>query len=314
MIEDSALILTISINLLWRKDRLLRPFYFRIYPQPTRPKSPKGKDGNQLHTIYYICGKILQIMAVRKEQNTGTQPTEQVEERPNRGRYASMFAEDNPDIDFEDKESRYGRMAEEREDLRNLRTSGKKLSGILDRNRWLGAMLTDGETNPFRWMAKHGIDVRTLADDPEAMDSVAEAFDEWTKKQADGESAQKSQDDALGKSLDALVSVQEEFGLSDEQFDRMWDHFWDEIFAKAFGGEVSRDTWLGILHAMNYDTDIQNAREEAAIQARNEKHTNKLKTFDEEQVPPSFNQGQGQSAAPKKEKKESITDFIKKYS
>lgn len=256
-------------------------------------------------------------MAVIKGQKTaevGAKPSEQVEERPNRGRYASMFAEDNPDIDFEDKEARYGRMAEERDDLRNLRTSGKKLSGILDRNRWLGAMLTDGETNPFRWMAKHGIDIKEVADDPEAMDGVAQALDEWTKKQADGDKFEKEKDSALIKSLDALKSVQDEFGLSDEQFDRMWDHFWDDIFAKAFGGEVSRDTWLGILHAMNYDDDIKNAREEAALKARNEKHTNKLKTFEEEEVPPSFSQGRGMPATPKKERKESLVDFIKNNS
>lgn len=278
---------------------------------------PKGKDGNQQHTNYYICGKILQIMAVTKVQEkkeVDEQPTQQAEEKPNRSRYASMFAEDNPDIDFEDKETRYGRMAEEREDLRNLRTSGKKLSGILDKNRWLGAMLTDGETNPFRWMAKHGIDISEVANDPEAMEGVAQAFEGWTKKQADGEAAQKTQDENLIKSLNSLKSVQDEFGLSDEQFDRMWDHFWDDVFAVAFGGEVSRDTWLGMLHAMNYDDDIKNAREEAAMQARNEKHTNKLKTFEEEEVPPSFSQGQGMPAAPKKEKKESMADFIRKYS
>ena len=27
--------------------------------------------------------------------------------RPNRDRYAAMFGEDNPDVDFEDKEARY---------------------------------------------------------------------------------------------------------------------------------------------------------------------------------------------------------------
>jgi hypothetical protein len=59
---------------------------------------------------------------------------------------------------------------------------------------------------------------------------------------------------------------------------------------------------------------MQNAREEAAMQARNEKHTNKLKTFDEQQVPPSFSQGGGQPVTPKKEKKESLMDFVRNNS
>jgi hypothetical protein len=69
------------------------------------------------------------------------------------------------------------------------------------------------------------------------------------------------------------------------------------------------------MHAMNYEQDITNAREEAAMQARNEKHANKVKTFDERQVPPSFSQGQGQQVTPKPKKKSMSMDFdeMKKY-
>jgi hypothetical protein len=65
---------------------------------------------------------------------------------------------------------------------------------------------------------------------------------------------------------------------------------------------------------MNYDSDIANAREEGAIQARNEKHANKLKTFDEQQVPPSFSQGQGKNPVQKEQRKESLMDFVKRNS
>lgn len=224
-----------------------------------------------------------------------------------------MFAEDNPDVDFEDKEARYVRMAEEREDYRKLRKSGTEFSGILDKHRWLGAMLADEETNPLVWLAKHGIDIKAALDDPEVMNQVTEAFDGWTKKQADGEAEEQAKDAAIDESLNALASVQQEYGLSDEQFDRMWENFWDEVFAPAFQGKVSKDTWVAQMHAMNYDTDMQNAREEAAMQARNEKHNNKVKTFDEQQVPPTFGQGPGGRVAPQKQnKKESLVDFVRR--
>jgi hypothetical protein len=243
---------------------------------------------------------------------------EQVQEvpaRPNRDKYASMWAEDNPDVDFEDKEARYERMARDRSDLRNLRSSGKKLSGILDKHRWIGAMLMDDEENPLVWMAKNGIDIKAALEDPEVMEKVTEGFGDWTKKQADGEAAEAAKDAAIDESLNALASVQQEYGLSDEQLDRMWENFWDNVFAPAFKGEVSKDTWVAMMHAMNYDQDIANAREEAAIQARNEKHANKLKTFEEKQVPPSFSQGHGQPSMPKaEEKKESLMDFVRRNS
>lgn len=234
-------------------------------------------------------------------------------ERPNRDRYSSMFAEDNPDVDFEDKEARYGRMAEERESYRRLKDSGTRFSQALDKNRWIGAMFKDlaenPDKNPLVWLVENGIDVRAALDDPEVMAQVDETFKNWQQKQVDGEAAEKAKDDAIVESLTALEGVQSEFGLSDEQRDRMWNHFWDEVFEPAFLGKVSKDVWVGLMHAMNYDTDMSNAREEAAMQARNEKHANKLKTFEEEQVPPSFSQGQGR-VAPKREKKESLRDFV----
>ena len=242
---------------------------------------------------------------------------QEVPARPNRDKYSSMFAEDNPDVDFEDKEARYGRMAEEREGYRNLKKSGAELSKALSGNRWLAAMFMDlkdnPEKNPLVWLTENGIDIKAALDDPEVMAQVDEKFKNWQQKQVDGEEAEKKQQAAIDESLNALASVQQEYGLSDEQFDRMWEHFWDEVFAPAFKGEVSKDTWVGLMHAMNYDHDLANAREEAAMQARNEKHANKVKTYEEKQVPPSFSQGQAQRVAPKQQKKESMMDFVKKY-
>lgn len=247
------------------------------------------------------------VPAVEEEQ------VNEVPARPNRDKYASMFAEDNPDVDFEDKEARYGRMAEEREKYRNYRESGKKLSGILDKHRWVGAMLMDDEENPLVWMAKNGIDIKAALDDPEVLQKVTDAFDDWKKAQAEGEAAEAAKDEAIAKSVEELDALQAEVGLSDEQKNRMFEYFWDEVWLPAWRGEVSKDVWTAIMHAMNYDKDMANAREEAAMQARNEKHTNKLKTFDEKQVPPTFSQGQSQPVAPQKQKRESNMDFIRKY-
>ena len=255
----------------------------------------------------------------KKDQETTAQqqPAEQPA-RPNRDRYSAMFAEDNPDVDFEDKEARYGRMADERERYRSLRQSGSNLSQALDKNRWIAAMFQDlaehPDKNPLVWLTENGIDIKAALDDPEVMAQVDEKFKNWQQKQVDGETAQKAQDAAIDESLNALASVQQEFGLSDEQMNRMWEHFWDDIFAPAFEGKVMKDTWVAILHAMNYDADMQNAREEAAMQARNEKHANRLKTFDDGQTPPpSFSQGQGR-VAPKHQKEESMADFIRRNS
>lgn len=245
------------------------------------------------------------------------QPTEQPA-RPNRDRYAAMFGEDNPDVDFEDKEARYGRLADERERYRSLRQSGSNLSQALDKNRWIAAMFQDlaehPDKNPLVWLTENGIDIKAALDDPEVMAQVDEKFKNWQQKQVDAETAEAAKDAAIDESLNALASVQQEYGLSEEQFNRMWEHFWDDIFLPAFEGKVAKDTWVAMMHAMNYDTDMANAREEAAMQARNEKHANRLKTFDDGQTPPpSFSQGQGR-VAQNKPKKESLIDFVRRNS
>ena len=237
---------------------------------------------------------------------------EQVQEvptRPNRDKYASMWAEDNPDVDFEDKEARYERMGKDREELRKLRNSGRQLTGILNKHRWLGAMLNDEEENPLVWMAKNGIDIKAALEDPEVMQQVTDAFNGWTQKQAEGEAAEAAKDEAIARSVEELDALQAETGISDEQKNRMFEYFWDEVWLPAFSGQVSKDVWTAIMHAMNYDQDIANAREEAAIQARNEKFKNKVKTFGNDNVPPSFSQGRGQAAAPKPKKGSMSMDF-----
>ena len=239
----------------------------------------------------------------------------EVPSRPNRERYATMWAEDNPDVDFEDKEARYERMGKDRDELRKLRASGKQLTGILNKHRWLGAMLNDEEENPLVWMAKNGIDIRAALDDPNVMEQVTNAFADWERRQAEGEAAEAAKDEAIAKSVEQLDAVQAQFGLSDEQKNRMFEYFWDEVWLPAWKGEVTKDVWIAMMHAMNYDQDLQNAREEGALQARNEKHTNKLKTYAEKQVPPSFSQGRGQQATPKPKRKSMSMDFneMKKY-
>lgn len=243
---------------------------------------------------------------------------EAVDERPNRDAYSKMFSEDNPDVDFEDKEARYGRLAEERKNYRSLRESGRGLTKALDKNRWLGALFLDlaknPDKNPLVWLVENGIDVKGALDDPEIMSQVDEAFKQWQQKQVDGEAADNAQKESIAISWQDLESLGDELGLSEEQRNRMWDHFWEDVFGPAFDGKVSKDTWKALLHAMNYDDDIKNAREESAMQARNEKFENKVKTFDEGKVPPSFSQGSGQRVAPAKRKKESLKDWVMKNS
>lgn len=262
-------------------------------------------------------------MDENKEKKVNGVPAEAPSEtppaaRPNRDAYAKMFSEDYPDVDFEDKEARYGKMVEDRENYRSLSKAGRKLGEHLDKHRWLGAMFQDlakdesGELDPFTWMANNGIDVQQAMEDPEYRKKIADGLKMAQQKQVEGEESAAQKDANLEASANALDALSKEMNLSDEQCDRMWKHLFEEVIVPGMNGEVSKDTWTLVLHALNYDSDIASAREEAGMQARNEKIQNKVKSYDEQGVPPSFSQGAGRTTQ-KPQKKESNMDFIRRY-
>lgn len=240
---------------------------------------------------------------------TAEQPTD---ERPNRSAYAKMFSEDYPDVDFEDKEARYGKMVEDRQRYKELSNAGRGLSSALDKNRWLGAMFQDlaqnPEKDPISWMYDNGIDVQKAMEDEEYRKQVSEGLATFQRNQVEGQQKTEEREQNLYKSAENLSAL----GVSDEEASKMWAHLWENVVGPATDGEVSTETWQLVRNALNYDGDIKNAREEAGMQARNEKVTNPLKTFGEEKVPPTFSQGSGQTARPKK-KKESAFDEMKKW-
>jgi hypothetical protein len=223
-------------------------------------------------------------------------------------------------VDFEDKEARYGKMVEDRKNYKQLSEAGRKLSGTLGKHRWMAAMWQDlsededGALDPFTWMAKNGIDIQRAIEDEEYRAQINQYLAEWQTKQEENEAVNAEREENLKASGQALDELSKELNLSDEQCDRLWQHMFKEVIVPGWFGEVSKDTWKMALHAMNYDQDIKNAREEAGMQARNEKFQNKVKSFEEKKVPPSFSQGQGQRTAPKPRKSASMDfDEMKQY-
>ena len=173
----------------------------------------------------------------------------------------------------------------------------------------------EGALDPFTWMAKNGVDIQRAIEDEEYRKQINEFLNEWQKKQEENDAVNAEREENLKASGQALDELSRELNLSDEQCNRLWEHMFKEVIVPGWFGEVSKDTWKMALHAMNYDQDIANAREESAMQARNEKHANKVKNFAEGKVPPSFSQGRGQKSQPAPKKSNGMMGFdeMKQY-
>lgn len=219
--------------------------------------------------------------------------------RPNRDAYKAMYAEDYPESDFEDKEARYGQMINDRKQLRSYRESGARLNGMLDKNRWLARVLqelaSNPDMNPIEVIAESGIDISEAMQDEETRKKVADKLAQYQQKQLDDEGEQATRQKNLENSANALKSL----GLSEEETNDLYMYFFSDIVDNALSGIVSPETWQMLVKAKNYDADIKAAKEQSAMQARNEKMTNKVKDFGQ-QMPPTLSQGTGQKTATKK--------------
>ena len=252
----------------------------------------------------------------KKQQQQGAAAEPQAApERPNRDRYSKMFGEDYPDIDFEDKEARYGAMANDREELRSLRNSGRKLGAAFDKHRWLAAMFADlaenEDLNPITWMAQNGIDIAAALEDEAIAKEVSDKIAEFQENQAKSEEIERERAENLRTSAKNLQSLQEKYGMDNDATLELWNDAFENIFDPLLRGEVTPETWEMIIKGKNYDTDLSGAREQGAMQARNEKIQNKM-TKAKTEVPPTLSQGGGQKAAAQP-KRESFWDDMQGY-
>lgn len=230
-----------------------------------------------------------------------------VEDRPNRKAFSDRFKKRHAGIDFEDKEARYAAMNDDADLLGQYEESGKALSKVFDKHKWLAALAMDmeknPEDNPFDAMARLGIDVKTLLDDPEGGKKLAEILAKHNEDVAEQNEATEKVTANMRKSLERLMKL-----YPDDAQD-MWSQIY-EIHDKVESGDISDDIWKMLHNANNYDSDITSARDEAAMQARNEKIQNKVRSSANEGIPPSLSSsGAGNAPAKKKTKKRASSFF-----
>lgn len=210
--------------------------------------------------------------------------------------FSERFKKRHGDIDFEDKEARYGALNDDADRLDDYEKSGRALSDVFDKHRWFAAMLMDlrdnPDSDPVQWMASNGVDIQEAMEDPEYRKKISDLIGEHQRKQMEGEEAERERETNLGKSAQALGSL----GLSDDENSELWNHFMQDVLAPALRGEISAETWKAVRKARDYDKDVAGAREQGGMQARNEKIQNKLKKPEGEVLPPSLPQGGGNGA------------------
>lgn len=202
--------------------------------------------------------------------------------------------------ELEDYDARAGEFEEGRE-------QSQKMVDLFNRDprssRYLLA-LASGEGNPIDYLLDiYGPDLLDALQSEEGRAKIVESNNKWLEKKASEESTMQGRMDNYAKSIDDLVAFASEKGLSDEQAVAIFEKV-NQIGFDAIEGIYSRESFQMAYDAMNYKTDVEQARKEGERDGRNEKIEERLKKVTKPADMPPTVGGQGAGVAETKPRKE----------
>lgn len=256
--------------------------------------------------LIYFCDEILNqhIMAKEKtienqEEKKETPPAEAPKSK--REQFREYMKNSYPDDDFDDEDTRYGRVMEALEMNQKMKDSDSKMKDLFDKHPQYKDMFmkaAQGEDFIESFIAVFGKDsILEAINNPEAAEKLSKAQEQYIKTQADNEKYKKDSDVNIGKSLKDFTAFAKENNLNSEQTNEVWGKCID-IIVNGINGILDRSLFETVLKGMNYDNAVQTAQEEGRIQGRNENIEATLAKSAPEKTPPTFGGGAGAPVKP----------------
>ena len=237
---------------------------------------------------------------VKEEKTTPAAP------KTKREQFREYMKNSYPDDDFDDEETRYGRVMEAVESNKKMRDSDTKMRELFDKNPQYKDMFmkaAQGEDFITSFISVFGKDSLLAAlEDPEAAEKLSEAQKKYIETQAKDKKYKEDADVSIQKSAEEFKAFAEENNLGEDQTNEVWGKCIDMI-VNGINGIMGRDLFETVLKGMNYDNAVASAREEGQIQGRNENIEAKLAKSAPEKTPPTFGGGAGAPVKPEEPKK-----------
>lgn len=213
-----------------------------------------------------------------------------------------------PDKEFADDEELYGSLYDDFTDYderikRNEEVDGQ-LTGLFNDNpqfatAFLGAL---SGNNPVLELVKaYGDDFRTYLEDPENAEQLAEATKSYSDRMSQEKELEAQYQKNLEKSLAIADELQAQYG--EEQIDEAFTAIIEDA-SRAIMGDITKEMLEMRLKGMNHDADVQEAAQDASVQAKNEKIVAKKKSL--KQDLPMI---EGKGAAPKRQIPKSVSSL-----
>lgn len=192
------------------------------------------------------------------------------------------------------------------------RAQSQKMVDLFNRDprssRYLLA-LASGEGNPIDYLLDiYGPDILDALQSEEGRAKIVDSNNKWLEKKASEESTMQARMDNYEKSINELASFASEKGLSDEQAIAIFEKV-NQIGFDAIEGVYSKESYEMAYNAMNYASDVENARKEGERDGRNERIEEKLKKVTKPADMPPTVGGQGAGVAEAKPRRQADPFF-----
>lgn len=203
--------------------------------------------------------------------------------KSNKDKISERLSAKYPDKQFADDEAMYGQIIEDYDEnekaLNGYKEQDDKFAEMFSKYPDSARFIADMANGVNPWVAiveQIGVDgITDMFENPQYKEALAEAQQKYVDKMARNKELEDEYDKNIADSLDKLSAYQEKNGLSDEQVDKIFEFLWN-LAQNSILGKYDEASFDIARKALNYDTDVENARTEGEVAGRNAKINAKM--------------------------------------
>ena len=197
--------------------------------------------------------------------------------------FSERLKQKYPEQNFDQEEDFFSRVNDDYDDyeqrIAGYEENEKALTDLFARDARSAAFLTDWQNGGdplLMGIEKYGMDFAEAANDPEKKEAIAEANAKYLEKMA----KQKELDDLCEKNLTETLALfdrlEEEGKYTEDEINAAWGLL-KQMGDDAIVLKVSEASLKLALNAINHDTDVATAAEDAEVKGRNARIDERLR-------------------------------------
>jgi len=181
----------------------------------------------------------------------------------------------NPELNVDDPEAYSGGISDYLDELDGQLSGYKereeKFTNMFNADPRSAHFITNwhqGSDPAVELVRQFGTGIKDAIDDPERQEEIAAANKEYVERVAKSKELEEEFDKNLDTTLETVDAFQQENGLSDDEVDQVMA-FLENIMLDGIVGKYSRESMEMARKALNHDTDVEDAAQEAEVRGKN---------------------------------------------